>query len=435
MGEEFDQTERQRGSQDRVVETFYPGMVRVAPAKRAPTSVPSEEHPVSGSSASAGHLRPHRTRVADFWDDVLTRWIAGEDHLVPPLDRWIDAYKGTGAGEVDLGCYPDPYVGDLRGAIREPRLIVLGLNPGVGYPELQGSSGTWTERIRRSSYSLCLDRSPAEDPIAWKALHGKESPYWNRLEHFARRWLRDVDADVTDILGFELYPWHSDSVHGKMRPPPDLIDEFVWQPIGEFAVPSVFAFGAPWFDLVDQIGLPAIVKYGEGAMPMPPEVNAAAKWRLGVYQLPSGQRLVVSSQSGSASPPGEDRTEIMRDLIEGIIGGPAARPELVAVPNPQDGTWADFFEFAHTYAASQRLTPSPEQLRQIAYEPVMVAFHARSGVTVGIDLLRAALFYMARADRFAGEVDFGSPEEEHQYRWVVAQIHNRSGGLVPILDE
>ena len=82
-----------------------------------------------------------RQAVADFWDDVLTDWLEGGDALSPPLDRWNANYAGTGKGAVDLDHYPDPYVGDLRGVHAEPRLVVLGLNPGIGYPALQARDG------------------------------------------------------------------------------------------------------------------------------------------------------------------------------------------------------------------------------------------------------------------------------------------------------
>lgn len=84
---------------------------------------------------------------------MLERWLTGLDHVVPPLDRWLVSYQGHGAGAVDLAHYPDPYVGDLRGLRSEPRLVVLGLNPGLGYDELQGPDGTWSQRTRELGYS------------------------------------------------------------------------------------------------------------------------------------------------------------------------------------------------------------------------------------------------------------------------------------------
>jgi len=186
-----------------------------------------------------------RERVADFWDDVLARWIDGREHLRPPLPDWLASYSGTGKGAVDLSHYPDPYVGDLRGATHDPRLVVLGLNPGKGHPPLQGQGGLWTERIAQVGYSQCFNRSPAEDPEAWIQEHGKPSPYWRNLISFGKRWTNNSDFDVHGILNCELYPWHSDAVTAPMIPPSSIIDRFIWKPCQEIDTQAVFAFGAP----------------------------------------------------------------------------------------------------------------------------------------------------------------------------------------------
>lgn len=261
---------------------------------------------------------PERERVADFWDDVLRRWLAGDNHLVEPLPRWIKSYDGKGKGAVDLAHYPDPYVGDLRGIRAEPRVVVLGLNPGVGYTPLQGPSGLWAERIREVGYSRCFVRSPAEDLETWIRHHKTASRFWANLVRFARRWLDTPDAGVTDILNFELYPWHSYAITAPMRPPADLIDDFIWKPVQEIDTPAVFAFGAPWFEVMEELGLPRIAMFGQGAEPFPEPV--AGGWKLGLFRLPSGQVVAVSSQSGYAGPPGPQRLEIMRRLVVEATG-------------------------------------------------------------------------------------------------------------------
>ena len=106
-----------------------------------------------------------RTHVADFWDEVVADWLNGQSHLTPPLDRWFTSYSGKGMGAPRLDFYPDPYIGDLRGIVREPRLVCLGLNPGVGYRGLHGDNGIWAARIREAGYSQCFQRSSGEDPV------------------------------------------------------------------------------------------------------------------------------------------------------------------------------------------------------------------------------------------------------------------------------
>jgi len=263
----------------------------------------------------------HRVAVANFWDKVLDRWAGGEDHLIVPLERWIASYQGAGKGAVDLGHYPDPYVGDLRGHVHEPRMVVLGLNPGIGYDQLQGPDGIWTARIREQGYSGCFQRSPAQDPASWIALHGRESAYWSALLRFTRRWLGDDHAGVDDVLGLELFPWHSAAVTAPMQPPPDLIDEYIWAPVSELNVPVVFALGAPWFKNVEALGLPLVTLFGKGGVPFAEPVNEQANWRVGLYELPSGQYIIVNSQSGSGQPPGPDRTSILQATLARLLPG------------------------------------------------------------------------------------------------------------------
>ena len=81
----------------------------------------------------------HRTRVADFWDSVLKNRQA--DPLMWGFAGGSASVRKSYEGECDLGAYPEGFVGDLRGEKREPRLVVLGLNPGVAYAELMGLNG------------------------------------------------------------------------------------------------------------------------------------------------------------------------------------------------------------------------------------------------------------------------------------------------------
>lgn len=258
--------------------------------------------------------RTHRAQVADFWDEVLDGWHSGPEHLVAPLDRWHNSYQGKGDGRVDLDHYPDPYVGDLRGERGEPRLVFLGLNPGIGYDQLQGDEGTWTRRIRRLGYSRCFERSPAEDSVTWKQMHGgKESAYWRNVIRFAGRWVDDPEVGVHDLLNLELYPWHSRKIVGAMRPPPDLVDDLVWKPVQEAPVGEIFAFGRAWLDVCRNLGLEEVCTYGPDTEPVPG--SPMQHWRVSMFRLDSGQLVVASSQMGSGSPPGPERVRLLQDLV------------------------------------------------------------------------------------------------------------------------
>ena len=256
-----------------------------------------------------------RERVADLWDEVVANWRPGQDVWPGPLDDWFKSYRGRGSAAVDLDQYPDPWVGDLRGLVREPRVVVLGLNPGIGYEELQGPNGTWTKRVLDTGYSHCLHRSPPEDPAAWIPVHKRPSVYWVRVEHFARRWLGDTSAGHRDLLNFELYPWHSPKLTGGLASPPAIVREFVLDPVAEIAVPQVFAFGAAWFKVAAGLALPILASWETNRGDWPPEFTG---WRVGVFGLPSGQQLVVSSQPGTGAPPSQAKVEALRVALWGL---------------------------------------------------------------------------------------------------------------------
>lgn len=258
-----------------------------------------------------------RARIADFWDKALNEWIEGKPMTDPNLLRWQASYQGKGIGKVDLEHYPDPIVGDIRGIKHEPRLVLLGLNPGIGYDSLQSHDGLWTQRIAQLGYTNCLNRSPAADPESWKALHGKESPYWRNAISFTRRWLNDPSASIHDILNFELYPWHSRGVNGKMQPPTDLIQKYIWDAVQEMTMKEVFAFGKEWFKIADDLGLKRIALYGPDGDELPGNVKMA-HWRLGLYRVSPSQVLVVSSQAGYSGPPGEDRIQVLREILSSL---------------------------------------------------------------------------------------------------------------------
>jgi hypothetical protein len=149
-----------------------------------------------------------------------------------------------------------------------------------------------------------------------------------------------------DLLGLEqCYPWHSNSITAPLKPPPEVIEEFVWQPIAELPVQDVFAFGRPWNDLAKALKLPRTGKLGSGGTDYK---SAAPSRAVRTYGLPSGQRLVVEWHAGSAGPPSAKESALLHDaLVESASDG-ARTP---TAPSPRAGASSD-----------PALTPaSPEQ--------------------------------------------------------------------------
>jgi hypothetical protein len=171
-----------------------------------------------------------RERVAGFWDQHVGAWLTGDDPMADPLPRWFASFQGHGAGLVTHDGFPEPYAGDLLGRVGLPRLVVLGLSPGVYHPRFQARDGIFADEIRQhGSHSAWMATGPYFRP-PWTTEIGPNRYYRSRLS-FAQRWLDDPTATQTDLLIFEAYPWHSTAVTAPMRPPPDVVDAFVWQPI------------------------------------------------------------------------------------------------------------------------------------------------------------------------------------------------------------
>lgn len=253
-----------------------------------------------------------RQRVADFWDAHIAAWLAGEDRLAAPLQDWFDAYPGVGSGEPTRDGFPEPYHGDLRGAEREPRVVVLGLNPGQYREKFQSRDGIFAEEIREKhgSYGRWQTTCPYNrEP--WTDVMGRNRYYQARLR-FTRNWLQDPSADHRDLLIFESYPWHSTTFRGRFSPPSDIIDRFVWQPIAELPVRDVFAFGRSWHTIARALPLAEAGGFDAGS---PTYRSTAAGRKVRIHALPSGQRLIILWQPGYAGPPSAKEMELLRTAL------------------------------------------------------------------------------------------------------------------------
>ncbi|MGC4068440.1 MAG: hypothetical protein QM784_28100 [Polyangiaceae bacterium] len=266
----------------------------------------------------------HRNRVAELWDRYMAAWISGESALKAWIDAqgaevasdlatWQSSYSGTGRGALDLDCFPDPFTGDLRGVRCEPTLVVLGLNPGVGYPELHGREGKWTNRIRESTYSRCFERSPPGD-MDWIDLYGRESTYWRNLIAFGKRWCGH-GFSFQQLLNLELYPWHSNSLTAGLQCPPRIVERYVIQPLAEVNTNQIFAFGKPWLQICMGLNFDIIAEYGDNATQFPGPTTSG--WRVVVFRSRTMKApIVVSWQKGYAGPPGKSRISTLRTILD-----------------------------------------------------------------------------------------------------------------------
>jgi hypothetical protein len=249
-------------------------------------------------------------RVAGMWDDVIGGWLAGQDPMPEPLPSWYRGFQGRGAGEVTRDAFAEPWVGPMLG---EPRCVVLGLNPGRAVIEFHGRSGLFADEMRSmTGFTEWAATAPySRDP--WTKVHGPNR-YRERREAFARRFYDDPGIASEHCLAMELFPWHSTRVTGPMSAPRHVLEAMVWAPLAEFDVREVFAFGRPWERVAEDAGFTLEAHRGAGGTPMGSDV---ASRTVLIYRMPSGQRLVVSWQSGYAGPPGEVDTTRLRELLTG----------------------------------------------------------------------------------------------------------------------
>ncbi len=228
-----------------------------------------------------------------------------------PLPRWFASYDGDGLGQVRRDGFPEPYIGDLQSQAAPPRLVILGLHPGQYYPQFQARDGIFADEIRQAGCYSAWARSGPYLRAPWIDEVGPNLYSRARLA-FTCRWLQDSAATYDDMLIFEAYPWHLTTATAPMHPPPNVVDEFVWQPIVELPVHDVFAFGRAWNDLATTFDLPLVEMLGAGGRDYGSVVASRA---VRIYELSPGQRLIVEWHSGSAGPPKESEVAILRQAL------------------------------------------------------------------------------------------------------------------------
>jgi hypothetical protein len=253
-----------------------------------------------------------------YWDQAIGRFLAGGP-AVPPDDRrmrsWAEAYRGRGRGEVNLHAFPEPYLGALD---RRPVGVFLALNPGEAVLDFQGRSGLFADEIRQhGTYAAWAATWPyLRDP--WVATMGPNR-YLTSRRAFLRTWTGQPTLTADAMVTFELYPWHSTAVTAAMRPDPGIVRELVWQPVRELGAP-VFAFGKPWFGLLeDRLGLQVVDRLGAGGRPYPTEVPSRTVL---VLRGEDGPVVIAEWHLGSAGPPRRSETRVLREAIEPWLGEP-----------------------------------------------------------------------------------------------------------------
>jgi hypothetical protein len=251
------------------------------------------------------------THLTTTWNDAVQQFL-DDPHWTPTGDlrEWFDSYTGRGEGVVEPDAIPEPFLGPLD---RQPEAVFLALNPGRAF-DFQGRNGLFAERIRDAgSYTAWAASWPYIDGD-WEAVGQPPNPHHQARLRFLRRWLNDPVLPPAAMVAFELYPWHSTRVTGRLRPEPSLIERYVWNPISELGNPLVFAFGADWFHMLrDKLGFHVISRLGAGGKDYGSDVSSRSVL---VLEGPNGLHVVAEKHSGAAGPPNADETTRMREAVE-----------------------------------------------------------------------------------------------------------------------
>jgi hypothetical protein len=107
----------------------------------------------------------------------------------------------------------------------------------------------------------------------------------------------------------ELYPWHSTRVTAPIRPPSEVLSEFLWDPLAEVDLDTIWAFGKHWLTVATDLALVESDRWDGNHFSTPARAAVA-------FVLPSGQRLVVVWQLGYAGPPGDEDVRRLQALLQ-----------------------------------------------------------------------------------------------------------------------
>lgn len=241
------------------------------------------------------------------WERIIGSFLTGGPAVPPELEPWFAGYQGKGRGEVDVDALPEPWIG--RYDPSTCRAVMLGLNPGRANTAFQGRGGVFaTEIATAGSFGEWASSWPyLRDP--WVADVGPNRFHSARLA-FLRRWIGEPQLHAEAMVAFEMYPWHSTSITAAMRPDPGLVRTWVLEPVRALGQP-VFAFGAPWLELLPRLGLVEVDRLGLGGRPYGSEV---ASRTVAVFDL-DGVPIVAEKHSGGAGPPSAPETEMLRDAL------------------------------------------------------------------------------------------------------------------------
>lgn len=255
----------------------------------------------------------HQELVA-LWNSAHTAW-ANDEPLPAELDAWRGSYSGKGKNAVDELAMPEPWIGDLDS---KPTAVVMGIHPGVADKVFQHREGAWANTIadqHDGSYSAWAATGPYFGDV-WESAHAVSAHSAHRMR-FLSAWT-GANLKPSQVIDFPLFPWHvADWKPGAFTPTPDMIREFVLEPIASTGATWAFGFGKEWWDLIEALELPVLDRLGDGGRPYPTQVDHR-RWI--VAEGPNGLRIAAMRLDSMPIPPNDAETQELRRVLE---SGPA----------------------------------------------------------------------------------------------------------------
>jgi hypothetical protein len=260
-----------------------------------------------------------RSELANVWNECVDQFLEGGSVFPPSLANWFESCRGSGRTEVSATCFPEPFIGDLAGNLRA---IILGLNPGRPFPELQARDGIYADAIREAGSYTAWALSWPYLSEAWTSFAGRPNPFHKARYDWVQGWTGERTSPADSHLVVELYPWHSIDLPQPFRPDIHSINQYVWEPLAEFGPLPIFAFGSKsLFDVIPSLpGVEVIARLPESGESAATYGFSAPSREVMIGRAPTGGMLYIANHHGSDRLPPLSEMDLHRKLAKKFFG-------------------------------------------------------------------------------------------------------------------
>ncbi len=197
-------------------------------------------------------------KIKDYiriWDDYYIHALKEKEYVPqnPALKKWFDSYSGTGNNQRDELHMPEPYLGNFETA----KIVMINNNPGPVVEEFQNWDTGEAPRDLRNKVLEGEDHPYSEwaKDFIYFSRQDKGTKFWKPRLKFASNVL-DQTLKPQDILGLELYPWHSNQfAANKFGNDVEIFNEYFLELIFDAQIKSVFLLRKASLDIAIKKGI------------------------------------------------------------------------------------------------------------------------------------------------------------------------------------